>query len=269
MLDLKIYPLTCDKYIPTRVKTAMGTWASGHTEKVIFLGDRDIKDQETGSLRQLDCMSPRSAHPALTDNPYEDAPHKLFNAFRKLADSEYGAEWMFFCDDDTYVKVHLLEDYVKTVTEKYGSNHISLWGINLQGQYEFERSLSYPSGGAGYLVNRSTLQKIVPHLDSVERSKPDSWGDVMLGFAMQKAGVNIIDDNVFYDLDFMDEWREWQWSRGKHNSTPAITYHYMTPEKMLAFYGYHMKAVPYWYIDLVPGGELSVKNLREVPRSAD
>ena len=91
----------------------------------------------------------------------------------------------------------------------------------------------------------------------------------MLGFAMQKAGVGIIDDNVFYDLDFMDEWREWQWSRGKHNSTPAITYHYMTPEKMLAFYDYHMKAVPSWYIDLVPGGELSMKNLREIPRSDD
>jgi hypothetical protein len=248
-MKLGIFPLTCDKYEDRR-SAILDTWAKGHPHEVIFLGDRELHTGPDNRVLQLNCMDPVSSHPALTDNPYEDAPHKLFNAFRSLSESEF--TWLFFCDDDTYVKVHLLQEYVESVRQKFGDNAGGVWGLSMKNGYEHDRDLDYPSGGAGYLTNVSTLRHLVPYLDGAKKTEPDAWGDVMLGFALRDAGVPIINDNVFYDLDSEMEWKEWQWSRGKHNRTPSITYHYMTPEKMRLFYDQHHKNVPVWYQQSLP-----------------
>ena len=232
-MNYGIFPLTCIKYEQTRVKTIMGTWAKDHLDVVTFLGDRHVETPQ-GQVLQINCMDPKDAYPPLTDNPYEDAPHKMFNAFRALADAEN--DWLFFCDDDTYVKISLLEEYIRKTEEAFGKEHVAVWGKNMLGNYERDRSLAYPSGGAGYLVNRATLQKVRPFLDAVERSTPDAWSDVMLGFALRSANIPIIDDGVFFDLSFEDEWKEWQWSQGEVNKTPAVSYHYMTPERMIALH---------------------------------
>ena len=249
MNKLGIFPLTCDKYEDRR-SAILETWAKNHLEKIVFLGDRAEHIGPENRVVQLDCMEPRDAYPPLTDNPYEDAPHKLFNAFRATAHSQF--RWLFFCDDDTYVKVHLLEEYVETVEKKYGKDHTAVWGLSMVNGYGPDRSLDYPSGGAGYLTNRTTLHQLIPHLDRAPISEPDAWGDVMLGFALRDAGIPIINDNVFYDLDDETEWKEWQWSRGQHNRTPSITYHYMTPTKMRRFYDQHHGDVPPWYQKTVP-----------------
>lgn len=236
---LGIFPITCTKYEPTRVKTAMGTWAKDHLDKLSFIGDREITDQSSGRTLQMDCMKPKDTWPALTENPYEDAPHKLFNAYRRLAESDY--DWLFFCDDDTYVKVHLLEEYVERVIQKVGTSHIAVWGMSMRGNYPADRTLDYPSGGAGFLTNRITLATLAPVLSSVPRSTPDSWADVMTGAALRTAGIPIIDHRVFYDGTPEEEWAEWQWTRGIEKKPPCITYHYMTPEKMIEFYNmYHI-----------------------------
>lgn len=249
MTSLGIFPLTCDKYEDRRT-AILETWAKNYLNQITFLGDRPLYVGPENKVLQLDCMEPRESHPPLTDNPYEDAPHKLFNAFRAVVHSKF--EWFFFCDDDTYVKIHLLEEYVDKVKQSHNDDHLALWGLSMIGGYGPDRSLDYPSGGAGYLTNRATLRHIIPHLDKVPISEPDAWGDVMLGFALRSAGVPIINDNVFYDLDDQMEWKEWQWSRGKHNRVPSITYHYMTPEKMHRFHSQHHESVPDWYKDQMP-----------------
>lgn len=250
MAKLGLFPLTCDKY-EDRKTAILETWAKNYQDQVVFLGDRAETAGPDNRVLQLDCMEPRDAHPPLTDNPYEDAPHKLFNAFRATAHSQF--EWLFFCDDDTYVKVHLLEEYAERIEKKYGNDHLAIWGLSMAGGYGPDRTLDYPSGGAGYLTNRATLHHIIPYLAECPISEPDAWGDVMLGFTLRSAGVPIINDNVFYDLDVETEWKEWQWSRGQHNRIPSITYHYMTPEKMRKFHADHHEEVPVWYRNLVPG----------------
>lgn len=242
--DLGIFPLTCEAYEQTRVKTIMETWGSVVLSNLIFLGDREVSDSETGSVLQLDCLNPLETHPKLTDNRYEDAPHKLFNAFRHLQNEKW--EWLFFCDDDTYVKTSLLEDYVDSVERKYSKNHIGVWGRDLFGNYGEDRSLHYPSGGAGYLTNKATLQRLVPFLEGAPRTLPNNYGDVMLGYCMRDAVIPIIDDHVFYDLDHHNEWMEWQWSQGdpKVVKKPSITYHYMGPEKTIHFYNNVAQKIP-------------------------
>ncbi len=241
--NIGIFPLTCDKYIPTRVKAIMATWGSFYPDNVIFLGDSEVKDSVSGVVRQLDCMNPKDTHPELTENRYEDAPHKLFNALRKLQDSRF--DWLFFCDDDTYVKVHLLDDYVSDLERRGDVDQV--YSMDMLACYEADRDLSYPSGGAGWLVKRETLLKIVPHLDSVPYSSPDRWGDVMVGYAIKSAGLKVKDDGVFFEMTEAQEWKEWQWTRGKTAKQPAITYHYMAPDRMLGFHAFLFEEMPEYY----------------------
>ena len=238
-----MFPLTCDKYIPTRVKSIMATWGSFFPDRVIFLGDKEVLDRDTGVMRMMDCMHPKDNHPALTDNPYEDAPHKLFNALRELANSNF--DWLFFCDDDTYVKVHLLDDYISELELRGDTTNV--YSLDMIGCYEADRALSYPSGGAGWLIKRETLGKVVPYLDSAPCSVPDRWGDVMVGYALKSAGVKVVDDRVFFEMTEEQEWKEWQWTRGKTAKQPAITYHYMDPDRMLGFHAFLYNEIPVYY----------------------
>lgn len=242
MSKLGIFPITCAKYEQTRVKTIMGTWAAEHLDKLTFIGDREVIDHNTGKILQMDCMNPEDGWPTRTSNPYEDAPHKLFNAYRKLAESDY--DWVFFCDDDTYIKVELLEEYVARIEREIGTSHVGVWGKSMLGNYPEDRELDYPSGGAGYLMNRATLRAVSNVLSGVPRSEPDSWGDVMTGFALKAAGIAVIDHGVFYDHSPNEEWMEWQWTQGVNNSVPAITYHYMSPDQMIEFHNVYHSARP-------------------------
>ena len=223
-----VFPLTCNAYLQTRARGILETWGAHVGDSLIFLGDDDVKVE---GFTQLDCIHPEEAHPGRTENAYEDAPHKLFNALRRIAyDSTY--QWCFFCDDDTYIKVERLMQYVSSKS----TDNVCIYAKNQVGNYPQDESLQYPSGGAGWLVSMETLQKIIPHLDNVPMSIPDRWCDVMLGFALQTAGIPIIDDGVFYDRTPEDEWSEWQWSHGQVNKQPGITYHNLEAPKMRKFH---------------------------------
>jgi hypothetical protein len=241
-MQLGIYPVTCDKFLTTRVKAILDTWGAKWNQRGIlcFLGDSDI---ETPEFHQINCLDPGDVFPGRTENRYEDGAHKFFNGIRRLA--HLGAPtWLFLCDDDTYVKTDLLIEYCATLDKDkpavYANDRFSMYGE--------DRTLHYPSGGAGFLMSSFTLQKIVPHLDKATHSIPDRWGDVMLGMVLREINIPIIDNHVFFELTAEEEWREWQWSAGALPPAPSISYHNMDPDKMREFHNvyYHLK-LQHWH----------------------
>jgi hypothetical protein len=238
-MELRIYPITCDKFLPTRTKAILETWGSDLPKNVslVFFGDEDVN---THSFVQINCMIPENVFPGRTSNPYEDGAHKFFNGMRHISAVGEDVDWVFICDDDTYVKTNELLEYCSTLD----SGRRAVYANDRYQMYTNDSSLHYPSGGAGVLMSMSTLRYIVPHFHIGTRSTPDRWGDVMLGTVLREIDIPIIDHHVFFDLNSTREWMEWQWSSGLMPLKPSITYHEMTPELMRGFHTVHVTNRP-------------------------
>ena len=220
-----IMPTICDKYLETRGYAIAETWAStasSHGCQVVLAGDED-KTHSFG-LRQINGLVPEGANPKRTSNAYDDGTVKLFNSIRWASQQE-DLTWAFFCDDDTYVKVDRLKKYTTTLNPRF----ICCFAKDMKGEWPGDRRLPYPSGGAGFLMSKATIDTVVQHLDRHLKTTP-YYGDVMFGDVLRRLSIDIIDHGVFYELSESEEWKEWQWSGKKRAS--AITYHYMTPARM-------------------------------------
>ena len=222
-------PTICDKYLESRGHAIAETWGSDASKygcHVVLAGDED-KAHPFG-LRQINGLSPEGAYPKRTSNPYDDGTVKLFNSIR-WASRQEDLTWAFFCDDDTYVKVDRLKKYIATLNPRF----ICCFGKDMKGEWPEEPGLAYPSGGAGFLMSKATIDIVVRGIEGTLNdllAMTPYYGDVMLGDVFRKNSIDIIDHGVFYELSESEEWKEWQWSGKKRIS--AITYHYMTPIRM-------------------------------------
>lgn len=112
---------------------------------------------------------------------YEDLPAKVLEFFR-YALKNYEFDWLFKCDDDTYLRLDRLESLCD---EQYGliGNHLLA-----------ERNS--PSGGAGYLLSRDIVEKIVAMPDI----PPTGAEDVIFGqLALDVGAVPLSTDRLCMD----------------------------------------------------------------------
>ncbi|MGA7392940.1 MAG: nucleotidyltransferase family protein [Terrimicrobiaceae bacterium] len=134
---------------------------------------------------------------------YWDLMRKV-HAFFKIALEDHDFDWLFKCDDDTYVAVERLRDLTEGAHEHAGN------GVNKRGA---------ASGGAGYLLSRRLVEALAydfapPHL----RLDEDL---VFSGKAAQLCGRPL-------------ETRRLGWNNKviPRASNDQITAHYMTPNEM-------------------------------------
>lgn len=84
----------------------------------------------------------------ILDSPddYEHLPKKVFDFFCYALDN-YEFDWLFKCDDDTYLALDRLEELIDSEYDLIGDIALEKRGA--------------PSGGAGYLMARSLVEQIV------------------------------------------------------------------------------------------------------------
>lgn len=103
------------------------------------------------------------------EDDYGHLPAKVLEFFR-YALKHYDFEWLFKCDDDTYVALDRLEGLIQPEFDLVGD-----WFLDFRGA---------PSGGAGYLLSRSIVEKIVNCPDIPEVGAED----VVFGELVTKLG---------------------------------------------------------------------------------
>ena len=157
-----LYCLLHGKSCIDRADNVLRTW--GQDVDVVFYSDYDNLEKKVYKV---------------TDKKgYWDLEEKHINGFKFINDSFGDYEWYFFCDDDTFVNTEKMNEFLEVTQEDvvYGCL-INCWK-NMP-------SLYYPSGGAGVLIHKSVLNKLVNKLDV----KETKFADVTLG-------LNLIDENI-------------------------------------------------------------------------
>lgn len=206
--DLFIVVLTTYKYKETRQKSAEETWLSG-VQNYIFASDKD----EGRNIK----LSNRS--------DYKSAEEKQINSILYLRSLEKQYKYYLFVDDDTYVNLDNLLDFLN-------KNEIDTAGQVLSGETDSDNLIfkkypgfKYYSGGAGFLYNDNLFEKICENMFRYEET---NWGDVSLGLIVQRAGIQIKNYSVlFYSQS------PWTKKHEEEQIKKSITYHYIKENDML------------------------------------
>ena len=178
-------------HFEARRAAVRATWASaGGFERVFLLGGAS-STYVSGDV--LHCSVP---------DDYPSLPQKT-RCFCQWALHHYDFDYLFKCDDDTYVHVERL------IRWRLRSDYI---GHDLGG---------FASGGAGYYLSRRAAELVANQLTMTEGPE-----DVLVGEVMASAGVR---------LEATDRLHPWKndWPRADNN---LITAHYCTPERMAAIH---------------------------------
>jgi hypothetical protein len=135
---------------------------------------------------------------------YNFLPAKVLAFFRHALE-HYDFEWIFKCDDDTYLAMDRL---LSMLDENYG-----LVGDAMLG------GRGAPSGGAGYLLSRKTVEQLVA-LDDVAETGPE---DLIIGrLAVNRLGIPfLVSKRLCSD-----------YSRIPRKDNDFVSAHWCSPQKM-------------------------------------
>lgn len=139
----------------------------------------------------------------------------VFNKIKQDFHNKY--DWFFFGDDDTFVNTKIMNDKLDEFNKDY------LHGVSMCGNWG---DLSYPSGGAGFLINNQIIHKFF------DQEFPDvPHGDVAVGFLMRNSGVELMPTKGFcYNTP---EHHKIQ----MENTHNFVTFHYIRePQGMMELY---------------------------------
>lgn len=242
---LLCWVLTSPDRHETKARHVLNTWG-GRCDKTIFVSSKD--DRSLGAV-------------AVTHNEGRDYLwDKTKRALQLLyKDHLQDADWFYKADDDTYAIVenlrHLLRGYNSSDGVWFGRRS-RLYVAN-----------GYMSGGAGYVLSRAALIRLVEHgLPDATKCSPGHEGDedVQIGRCLQNIGVVTGDsrdedgrerffpltpsDHLLPGTVGADHWL-WDWNYYPLTvgldccSDRAISFHYVSAAKMyeLEYLVYHLR----------------------------
>ncbi|HEY2251916.1 MAG TPA: alpha-1,2-fucosyltransferase [Planctomycetaceae bacterium] len=176
MNNLLICVLSCQPYVERRAR-CLGTWVSETRQSgidVVFVigSPAAQRPQRDGELLIV---------PSADD--YASLPDKVREMCRWALD-ETDCDWLFKCDDDTYVRSDRL-----LAVDVRGHDYVGA---------EWTPGAGYASGGAGYLLSRRSLRIVAETISQAAcEAYPPGAEDLLVGRCLKQAGVPLCIDQRF------------------------------------------------------------------------
>ncbi len=188
---------SCSRY-PGKREAVRSTWLSQPYKNVtcqFFIGGRESLSDEPDTV-----VLP-------VDDSYEGLPEKVI-AFFAHALEHFEFDWLFKCDDDTYVVLDRLHDLITSEGEIVGNETL--------------RNRGAPSGGAGYLLSRRIVEMLAADGALPKRGAED----VIVGEAAISYGAKPV---------WTDRLR-WNAAPCPRRDNSLITAHWCNPERLRAIH---------------------------------
>lgn len=195
--------LTCELYLPTRVKYLLETSLKNiNKNDIYFLSYKSIEPNIYGWN---------------TPDNYEGCPLKYIRFFQNMK-LEY--DWYYFMDDDTFIFPNRLHKFLINYN-KDDSLYIGLRCKN----YSFP---IYMSGGAGFLLTKSLYLSLINYIRNTSEDKllVSIYGDYSIGMWLSNIEKKIIDLDIFNS------------NTHKNNDELeyCISFHYLKTKEQYFFY---------------------------------
>lgn len=211
MKKIIICVLSCAKN-ENRRKTIRETWLKGcEIEYYFFIGDKESQDKE--NVINLDC-----------DDGYKGCAEKQLKIL-EYCYNNIEFDYLFQCDDDTYVVIDKFEQYQFV-------DNIEYLGFPL-----ITHKFNYAHGGAGFFLNKNSINKILSNNKLNEILKKHTFSDAFIGEITKEENIQLTGTYYFNPGKYtLDEIGFAQLLPTKNNC--FITAHYITPELMYKTYNH-------------------------------
>lgn len=183
------------------------TWLSRIPQGIaykFFLGNKTQEKDEAGN----DDVAPEEDMSDViqldVNDSYAFLPAKGI-AFYQFALQHYSFDWLFKCDDDTYVALDRLETICKNDCDLVGDISVLKRGA--------------PSGGAGYLMSRKLVEQFVQHESEIPKTGSE---DLIFGDLTRNLGARMRADKR---LNLGNN------PSPRHNND-VVSCHWCSPEKL-------------------------------------
>jgi hypothetical protein len=154
-----------------------------HKERVEMCLDTWLKDQDYVCLTDK-LTNEFNEISGSTREDYYSAEEKTLFMINHVKDSgllnEY--DWLAFIDDDAILNIKMFNHVLPYMNKDF------VYGLKMHGVYEKAPSLVYPSGGSGYFISPSLIQKSLHMVNN-------DWGveDAAVGKWMEQNNIKLED----------------------------------------------------------------------------
>lgn len=233
---IQVVTLTCDQYLDTRVPAVKETF--GQNFDTIFLTDTPFDEEIVGYN---------------TPKNYDGIQQKYTQFFLNHDFTKF--DYYFFVDDDTYINHNNINNLGLDELDPEERFcllrllYLGETGLDMHGRqtgYPMHKikgkntqlPLYHPSGGAGFVLSRAACLSIQNFLKQVdEESLPQSGhSDVTVAFWMRECGVKLLPSDKLWWNNPESLYQEYYSGFTEELEKSAVTFHYMTPERMRAMY---------------------------------
>lgn len=173
---------------------------------------------------------------------YQQVPFKLAYCIMSC-NSQDEFDFYFFQDDDTYVDIKKLKKEIADsgmsfaedkpqclgrIFRDYGQKEALEQGMPLQSLRgkNCELQVDYPSGGAGFVLNRAGFKRLRNYLRLNPEFATAYNGDISIGLWMRNSG----DFELIHSEKFRPD------SVGYNSENENVTFHYMNSQKIEEIY---------------------------------
>jgi hypothetical protein len=225
---MKLFPviLTCNAYLDKRCISIEKTWLTKFDDW-IFLSEFNVEN--------------RKVYGWGTPPQYEMVWLKYLNFFLNW---DFTQDFYLFTDDDTFVNPYLIKEFIKSYNPDdevcigsrcYLDEHSRDWFGNYTGFSlhsimgdRTELPLMYMSGGSGFILSRTTCQKIKEYLKGNNNPPMSNASDVTIGFWLRNSGS----PNMIFNDSFWGN-RPSIFGHDEKFLKNQYTYHYINSEEMV------------------------------------
>lgn len=221
-MEKVLFAIKTTKKYESRVDAIFNTWLK-EVEDYIFYSEHE--DLDKNIIKVCD------------DGSYGGLEIKGLNFFNLLSSIQTNSgenildfyDWIFFVDDDTFVNVNMLNEFVKTADENSAYGEIFTYETHPSNPMffvpTFDKKTKWYSGGAGLLISTRALKKV----DYFENYNT-RHDDVSIGINLSKSGIEFVDSNLFKSQppEF--------WGDDDNEVLNKITYHHITEARMHELY---------------------------------
>lgn len=127
---------------------------------------------------------------------YQNLPLKTL-AYLRFAIHDPTWDYIFKCDDDTYVHLDRLYSYLLSLDHHNASGFVYAGCLAFPGT-AWEHEPPYASGGAGYFLSRKLVWEMIRKFaTALEADYPEGAEDLIVGRCAKMSGVKLIENTCF------------------------------------------------------------------------